>query len=108
MNGAAATHWRASSNVLEQYRQALSTREAERGYRRDWEAMQRADAFVLVSPSGRSSHLEMGWAIGAGKPACLFLTEPQEAELMYKMADFVAIGWEEVTAWLEGIERNGS
>ena len=40
---------------------------AEQGYRRDMDAMERVDTFVLVLPCGRSAHLELGWAAGAGK-----------------------------------------
>jgi len=40
-------------------------------YERDYEAMQWADAFVLVLPCGKSAHLELGWAVGQGKPTCI-------------------------------------
>src|SRR5574338_62989 len=46
------------------YREALSHPLAREGFWRDYNAMQEADAFILVLPSGRSAHLEAGWATG--------------------------------------------
>jgi len=40
-----------------------------------------------VLPCGRSAHLEAGWTAGNGTPLILYATEPQEPELMYRMAD---------------------
>lgn len=58
---------------------------AEAGFKLDMDALQAADACVLVMPSGRSAHLEAGYAVGAGKPTVILLAEG-EPELMYKMA----------------------
>src|SRR3990167_11445619 len=49
------------------FREALGHPIAEAGDAADFDAMRLADAFVLVMPCGRSAHLELGWAIGAGK-----------------------------------------
>ena len=66
-----------------------------------FEAMQWADTFVLVLPCGRSAHLEAGWAIGAGKPTAILLNEERfEPELMYRMADLLAVETQEVIDWL--------
>ena len=65
-------------------------------------AIQCADAFVLVLPCGRSAHLELGWAIGAGKRTCI-LTHGEEPELMAKMADHIATDVMDLLAWL-GVE----
>jgi hypothetical protein len=67
--------------------------------------MKWADTFVLMLPSGRSAHLEAGWAIGAGKPTAILLHEDKfEPELMYLMADHIAVTLEEVCDWLDGLE----
>src|SRR5688500_1336937 len=50
------------------YIQALSHPIAERGFKSDWEAMQAADACLLVLPCGRSAHIEAGYFVGAKKP----------------------------------------
>lgn len=60
---------------------------AQRGFRSDFEAMQRADACVMVLPCGRSAHTEAGWMKGAGKMVFVFQPTAQEPELMYKLYD---------------------
>ena len=45
------------------------------------------DACLLVMPSGRSAHLEAGWAAGAGKRTAMVVLEPMEPELMVGMFD---------------------
>ena len=89
----------------EEYRAALGHPEAERGFHNDYAAMLRADAFVLLMPCGRSAHLEAGWAIGQGKPTCILLGTSDEPELMYKLADQLALTMAEVFDWLEEVAR---
>ena len=75
------------------------------GFGLDWEAMQDADGCVLVLPCGRSSHLEAGYFVGAGKPLWIIVTEG-EPELMYRMASAVCTSCgeviEEIEAWRQG------
>jgi hypothetical protein len=59
------------------------------GFRSDADALRACDACVLVMPCGRSAHLELGWAIGAGKWSAILLTQQAEPELMVKLADLV-------------------
>lgn len=88
---------------LYEYQQALAHPAAERGFSFDMEALRECDACVLVNTSGRSAHLEAGYAVGAGKPTAILLSYGDESELMYKMASrFVAI--HEVVDWLASIE----
>lgn len=70
------------------------------GYDRDKAAMDRADTFVLVLPCGRSAHLELGWAVGAGKRTAILLEDPAEPELMYRMVDLLAADMLTLLAWL--------
>lgn len=49
------------------YREALKHPVAEHGFKRDMDALRSCDACVLVLPCGNSAHLELGWAVGAGK-----------------------------------------
>lgn len=69
------------------------------GFFRDFEAMQKADACVLVMPCGRSAHLELGWCAGAGKRT-LILLAPGEPELMYRLADGLCLSIDEVRSAL--------
>lgn len=76
---------------------------AVEGFETDFAAMQRADTFVLVLPCGKSAHLELGWAVGAGKRTAILLEDPVEPELMYKMVDYLAPSFIDLLGWL-GVE----
>ncbi|BAV43902.1 uncharacterized protein SHTP_p010 (plasmid) [Mycobacterium ulcerans subsp. shinshuense] len=82
------------------YLASLTHRAAELGFRRDQEAMLAADTIVLVLPCGRSSHLELGWAVGAGKRSAILLDDPCTPELMYKMVDRIATDLDDLVEWL--------
>lgn len=70
------------------------------GFDKDFAAMEAADAFVLVLPCGRSAHLELGWAVGAGKRTAILLDDPVTPELMYRMADYIAPSLFDLLGWL--------
>jgi hypothetical protein len=84
----------------EAYVKALQDPIAEEGYRRDFEAMEKADTFVLVLPCGRSAHLELGWAVGAGKRTAILTHDGEEPELMAKMVDHIATSVFDLLGWL--------
>lgn len=91
-----------------EYVDALDHPIAQLGYARDWDAMQRADTFVLVLPCGRSAHLELGWAVGAGKRTAILLDGDLNdgkvtPELMYKMVDYLSPSLFDLLGWL-GVE----
>ena len=77
------------------FRERLEHPIAKEGFSQDISAMRWADAFVLVMPCGRSAHLELGWASGAGKKTIILL-ESGEPELMYKIADHLCVDIEDV------------
>jgi hypothetical protein len=88
----------------DEYLAGLAHPIAEEGFNSDFDAMKRADTFVLVLPCGRSAHLELGWAVGAGKRTSILLDGPEVTpELMYKMVDFVATNVMDLLGWL-GVE----
>lgn len=87
----------------ETYLKGLDHPVAIAGYDRDYAAMERADAFVLVLPCNRSAHLELGWAVGAGKRTAILLEDPCEPELMYRMVDHIAPDMMSLLGWL-GVE----
>lgn len=77
---------------------------AQHGFGLDMAALQGCDACVLVLPSGRSAHLELGWAAGAGKATAVYMPAPDEPELMYLMLDRPALGTlEAVVGWAHGV-----
>jgi hypothetical protein len=74
---------------------------ARAGFDVDMNALRACDACVLVLPCGRSAHLELGWAVGAGKKTCVLLDDPMsEPELMYLMVDKIATSIDDVRGWL--------
>lgn len=90
--------WR--SWTAEEYVAALEHPLAVAGYASDFAAMQWADTFVLVLPCGRSAHLELGWAVGAGKCTVIITRDGEEPELMAKMVDHIAVGLDDALDYL--------
>lgn len=62
---------------------------AAHGFGLDMAALEACSACVLVLPCGRSAHLELGQAVGAGKLSIVYMPELEERELMYRMCDYV-------------------
>ena len=86
------------------FREALEHPIARAGYASDMAALESADAVILILPCGRSAHLELGYAVGRGQHTAILLGD-SEPELMYRMADCLAISIEEVIDWLGGCLR---
>lgn len=87
------------------YLEALKHPRSEAGFGSDFGALHRCDTCVLVLPCGRSAHLELGWAVGAGKRTAILLDGPavDPPELMYKMVDYIAPTLVDLLGWL-GVE----
>jgi hypothetical protein len=78
-------------------REALQHPVAQQGFACDMDALRGCDACVLVLPCGRSAHLELGWATGAGKRTLVLTAETlDEPELMYLMCDGICLSIDEV------------
>jgi hypothetical protein len=60
-----------------------------------------ADVTVLVLPCGRSSHLELGYAVGIKQRTDVLMLEPCEAELMYLLVDRICLSMDELLTWLQ-------
>lgn len=83
--GAAAGgfHWRELDPNWQQwdaetYRAALAGPVAQAGFKADMDALRACDACLLVLPCGRSAHLELGWAVGAGKKTAVMLFDERD------------------------------
>lgn len=85
---------------FDDWQHALRTPAAERGFARDMSALATAHRCLLVLPSGRSAHLEAGWAIGQGKPTAIWCPEYDTPDLMVKMADVVCDTLDGIFDWL--------
>ena len=81
-----------------QFRDAINRPVAVDEFTKDMEALDTADAVVLVIPCGRSAHLELGYAIGRDARSAILL-EDGEPELMYRMADALCLTIDDVVAW---------
>lgn len=91
----------------EQYGRALMHPLAVAGFESDMEALRSAEAVVLVLPCGRSAHLELGWACGAGKRSAVLMVQREEPELMYRMVDILCYCVGAVVGWVNGLEGKG-
>ncbi len=83
-----------------EYRAALEHPAAVHGLKLDFDAMKWADTIVALQPFGRSTALELGWGIGAGKRTALLLAPNQEPELMQGLADKLCVTFQELLTWL--------
>ena len=88
----------------DEFKKALGHPIAIDGFKNDHEAIQWAEACVLVLPCGRSAHLEAGEFIGAGKDLVILLADG-EPELMYKGATHIACSMMEALEALESISK---
>lgn len=82
-----------------QYIAALDHPRALEGFASDFDAMHWADTCILVLPCGRSAHLELGWAVGAGKRTAILTRNGEEPELMAKMVDLITDDLSTLLRW---------
>lgn len=69
------------------YLQALQNLPAQHAFGFDLKHLQRADIGVMLMPTGKSCHLELGYMLGQGKLGyVLFDKEPERWDLMYRFA----------------------
>jgi hypothetical protein len=90
----------------ESFREGLKHPVAQAGFKSDFDAMQWADAGVLLLPCGRSAHLEAGYFNGAGKKLFILLDQKQEPELMYLMASSICCDLPELVYALGKSDQN--
>ena len=93
-HGGNGFHWtdideNAPNWTFDEYAEGLNHPLAERQFKADLEALEWADACVLVLPCGRSAHTEAGWMAGRGKKVVVYIPKMEEPELMYKLFDAV-------------------
>lgn len=93
------TAWESTENYVEM----IQHPRAVAGFDTDFDAMNRADTFVMALPCGKSAHLELGWAIGAGRRTVILMENPIEPELMYRGVDYLTDSFLDLLGWL-GVE----
>lgn len=84
-----------------QFKNGLEHPLAKNGFRKDMDALNNADATILVMPCGRSAHLELGVATGLDQHTAIFLPPGQkvEPELMWKMVQDILLTESDVIDW---------
>lgn len=95
---------------LDQYRGVFfPTRHpvADRAFSTDMAALRACDACLMVTPCGDSSHLELGFARGAGKRAAVLILEECSLELMYGMLDDILLSLDDIEPWLQRCRKCG-
>jgi len=68
------------------YSEALKGYAADHVFQFDKSHLDRCEAALLVLPAGRSGHLELGYAIGAGKQGYILHDNPERWDVMYCFA----------------------
>ena len=88
----------------DEFIEALNHPRANSGYQSDQDALDAAEATVLVMPCNRSAHLELGYTAGQGKPTIILLSEKDaEPELMYKMASCLVTSIDDALTALDSL-----
>lgn len=83
------------------YKRIADNRECQEAFNTDYTALRSCDALVLTLPSGNSSHLELGAAIGLGKLTIIFVSnDPVIPDLMYLAAHHIVDSNEALIALL--------
>lgn len=77
-------------------------------YKRDKDALDKADVGILVLPSNKSAHLEAGYLIGRIKPLCIYidesLREPDfKVEVMYKLTSYIFNNINKVRQFIDNV-----
>lgn len=83
--------------------QALQGFAAQHVYHFDRHHLEQADAAILVLPAGRSGHLELGWALGAGKAGYVLLDSPKRWDVMYAFATGVFTSLDDLIKELDSL-----
>ena len=83
------------------YEQALSGYAARHVYEFDLHHIHRSNIGVLILPSGKSSHLELGYMIGMGRPGYVLIDDPERWDVMYQFAKGIAFDPDALVTMLE-------
>lgn len=75
------------------------------GYNSDFSALEDSEVCILILPCNRSSHLELGYAIGRSKYSAILLEEKNEPEAMYNLVDLLTTDLNEIISWLKGLKH---
>jgi hypothetical protein len=97
-------HWKEYEKARgRNMKEALAGEAAKNTFRFDKNHLDASDAAVLVSPAGKSGHLELGYMLGKGKPGFVLLDEdPERWDVMYQFANAICFGLDDLIETLAG------
>jgi len=78
------------------YAEALEGEAARHVFSFDKEHLDDADIALLVTPAGRSAHLELGYMVGTGKYTIVLHDDPERWDVMYLFAHKVVASLKEL------------
>lgn len=80
------------------FEQALEGRSGKHVYNFDHQHLLSADAGILLTPAGKSGHLELGFLAGQGKKTMTYFTDPnpERWDVMYQFVDRVVFNKEKL------------
>ena len=84
----------------------LEDERAQKAFKEDVSMIDWADVLILLLPSGKSSHMELGYAAGKGKEIIIFAPlgfEPGEWEVMYGFAHAMTDSLHDLIGYLADI-----
>jgi hypothetical protein len=98
--------WKAYEQAIgHTYLEALQGEAAEHVFSFDKRHLDACEAAVLVCPSGKSAHLELGYVLGKGKKGYVLLdTAAIRWDVMYKFANGV---YQDINELIQALHRNG-
>ncbi len=84
------------------YPEALRGEAAQHVFNFDAAHLRASHGAVLVLPAGRSGHLELGYMVGLGRPAWIFLDDPDRWDVMYNFATGVHYDLDKLIVEMKG------
>jgi len=88
------------------YGQALKSYAAKHIFQFDLHHLDTSDIVILLTPCGKSGHLELGYAIGKGKKGyVLFHEEPKRWDIMYQFCDEVFFNVNDLVTTLKKLQK---
>lgn len=91
------------------YAEALAGYAAQHVFNFDKFHLNRCDAAVLLLPAGKSGHLELGYAIGKGKPGFILMDKKVDRfDVMYNFSSGVFFDLQSLITKLKGTRPSDS
>ncbi len=100
-------HWKEYETARgRSYKEALQGYAAKHIFGFDKFHLDRSDIGILILPSGKSCHLELGYMIGKGKLGYVLMDDPDRYDVMYQFATGIAFSMDELMDMLHPTHYN--